>query len=812
MNDGLMKEHNYFDLLYPKLRDYLESQDIKINKDGFFKCICHPDTSPSMSLGGKSEYLNTVAHCFGCQRDINIFHAINILEGLPLTGIDFYQITLPELCKRYNIQYEPVQIDNKTRDIYQKRSAVRDASNIVYSMCFTKNILNTEHNGIKFLLNRGITEESIRKHKLGIISDFDNYINQMNTIGYTDTEWLASVDLTRKDIFTKDGIIIPIYDDKNRPIGFVTRTTNIDPNGKGDRKYCNSVNSDIYNKSEVLFNFNNYRPENGPLWIVEGYLDAIILDQYGIHNVAALGSTALTEQHVDLLSRYNIKNIIICLDGDTGGNTGTKLALERVTPYQIFKSIRVVELPDGEDPDSYIRKSGIDSLKKLSHPDTALSPFAWTLKHTSFQDDPIVVVEQAIPAIAAEESSIKRLRMIKELAKITGISKDDIRKDVDLKVNKESDKFIEELSEINKYVQTSLNKRKIKDTKSILDEALIKVKNLEVKFNNTIDNRSCFDDKRNNFFDKIENGEFKYGLYTNKFKKFEEKYDGIPYTTNLILVGGKPSSGKSIFLNSLAIDLVESNEDAAVFYMSIDDTIELMSIKTIAQKTGYSTSKIKNFINLDSKVQSEIRDARNWLDRLSSRYIMVDAHNGTNSDALESNIEWFVKEFPNKKKVFFLDNFHKLTLPANKQKTDAVAYLSEKVKDFTRLYDLTMFATVELRKGDTNESRPTPNDLKDTVQLEYDADSVIMIHNDLLVKEDTNIIWQGTYGDEGTKAMPYIEMRIFKNKHTGKTGSLVYRLNTYNLRVDETSFAEVSALMKNPGHEKISLKTNRKVF
>ena len=79
------------------------------------------------------------------------------------------------------------------------------------------------------------------------------------------------------------------------------------------------------------------------------------------------------------------------------------------------------------------------------------------------------------------------------------------------------------------------------------------------------------------------------------------------------------------------------------------------------------------------------------------------------------------------------------------------------------------------------------------------------MHNDLLVKEDTNIIWEGQYGDEGTKAMPYLETYLYKNKHTGKTGGLAYRLNTYNLQIVEDSYATIRAKKtQNAGHLKVN--------
>lgn len=780
--------------------EYMTEQGKIPNGAGFINCINpnHPDRHPSMHFIDTGDHASTAAYCFSCHTHASILNAVHFIEGKPITGIGFYEETLPYLCSKYGIEYEPIQIDNKTRDLHQKRNGVRDALNIIHGMAFKGTNLNVDHPGIKHLLDRGITEDTIKKFKIGVVSSYKDYIDSMINIGYTDMDWLASADLANKGLFNPDAFIIPIYDDRGRPVGFVTRTTALGPNAKGERKYQNSINSDIYCKAEILFNFNNYEPSHGPLWIVEGYVDAIYLTQAGIKNVAALGSTAFTEQHSDLLARHNVKNIILALDGDDGGRRGIDLAIDRMTPYQTFKSIRIIEFPEGSDPDSFVREKGPEELRKIAHSDLALSPFSWTLRKATFQDDPLVIAEKTIPSIASEESAVTRLKMIKELAKITGISKEDLRKDVDLRVNKESSKFIEELTDINKYVQAALKTRKIKDTKNILEEAVLKVKNVELKYESVIDNHSTYENKRFNLWEKIQHGEYKYGLCCPKFKLLEEMYDGIPYTTNLTLVGGRPSVGKTTWMNALAVDLVESNDDIAVFFMTIDDTTELMTFKMLAQKTGFSTSKIKQYINLLEDEQAIIRDAWDWLNNISSKFIMADATEGTTPEVMDAHIEWFIKEFPNKKKIFFLDNFHKLTLPTNKQKTDAVAFLSEKVKEATRIYDMHLIMTTELRKMDS-DSRPTPADLKDTVQLEYDADSIIMIHNDKLSKKDTNIVWQNN-----NIAMPILEVRVWKNKHTGKTGELAYKLDSTNLQVSETSYAYVQArIAENSGHQKI---------
>ena len=118
---------------------------------------------------------------------------------------------------------------------------------------------------------------------------------------------------------------------------------------------------------------------------------------------------------------------------------------------------------------------------------------------------------------------------------------------------------------------------------------------------------------------------------------------------------------------------------------------------------------------------------------------------------------------------------------------------SERIKELTQINDLHLIMTVELRKLEGTESRPKLADMKDSVQLEYDADVVILVHNDHQVKGDESpYVWRGQ-ADGSTVHMPYIGARVEKNKITGRTGPFFYKLNSWNLRVSEALKAEVEA-------------------
>jgi replicative DNA helicase len=229
--------------------------------------------------------------------------------------------------------------------------------------------------------------------------------------------------------------------------------------------------------------------------------------------------------------------------------------------------------------------------------------------------------------------------------------------------------------------------------------------------------------------------------------------------------------------------------------MSIDDTTELMTLKILAIKSGLSTSAIKRYSELSSEEKDRVNDAWRWMHNNSDRFILADATAGNTIDTLDSHVDWFIKNYNTPKKLFLLDNFHKLRFPSTgrTKKTETVSDGSERIKEITQLNNLHIMATVELRKLDGSNVRPQLADLKDSVQLEYDADIIALVHNDKQVNESTQLVWTGT-ANGVERSMPYIEMFIWKNKITGQLRQIAYRLNDYNLQIEEVPASEIVAL------------------
>jgi len=529
--------------LRPRLRTYLESKGVIIDSGGFFRCIHpeHDDRHPSCSIGGSPN--EEVFHCFSrAGHDGNIFTAAHWLDNMPVSGEEFFNDTLKKLADQFGIPYEPMELSPDVKREVAKCRAYRDALGVLNSMTYSAGVLKSTHVGIKHLLDRGISEISIRNFDACVIDSFTAYIDAMHGLGWTDDEFLKEAGLAHKGIFDRYSVIFPIYDKKSRPVGFVSRNTKFNPNDHGTMKYVNSNNSDIYCKGNILYNYNNVYKKPGPLYIVEGYLDAVYLTQAGLEKVAAIGATILTDSHIEMLLEDNQNGIILCLDSDEGGKKGTEIALERLAPLKAF-NIQILDLPKDEDPDSYVRKNGLEKFRDY----ILKSAFTWTLEQsTSFNDDLVDVAKKAIPTIATEDSAVTRLKMIRELSQYTSVPEVEIKRDVEALLDRQDSKYLEDVRNINQAVQFKLNKRSLNETRTILREAMVKLDSIDEKYSQKSDLQGDFFDKLTTLESRIRGGDYKFGLRTPSFPIFQKILDGVPYWANVMWIGGRPSAGKCL--------------------------------------------------------------------------------------------------------------------------------------------------------------------------------------------------------------------------------------------------------------------------
>jgi DNA primase len=341
-----------------------------------------------------------------------------------------YPEALKWLAKKYNIEIEETEQTDEQKEQTNERESMFLVSNFAKDY-FHDLMLNTNQGkaiGLSYFKERGFTEETIKKFDLGYCLDqWDNFTNAALTKGY-DLKYLASTGLTivkenkQFDRF-KGRVMFPIHSMSGRILGFGGRILTAD---KKAAKYLNSPESDIYHKSKILYGIYQAKKEiakQDNCFLVEGYTDVISFNQSGIENVVASSGTALSSDQIRLVNRLT-KNITVLFDGDAAGIRASIRGIDLILEQGM--NVKVVQFPDGEDPDSFAKSHSDIELKEYL--DTAAQDFinfkvSLLLKDSN--NDPIkkaTVIRDIVTSISKIPDGIQREVYVQECSRIMDIS------------------------------------------------------------------------------------------------------------------------------------------------------------------------------------------------------------------------------------------------------------------------------------------------------------------------------------------------------------------------------------------------------
>ncbi len=342
--------------------------------------------------------------------------------------------TYPEairyLAKKYNIEIEEtVQSDEE-----KANTDVRESMYLVSE--FAKNyfqdaLLNTEEGkaiGYTYFKERGFTNETIKKFSLGYSPEaWDAFTKEALGKGYK-LEFLESTGLTiprddRPFDRFKGRVMFPIQSMSGRVLGFGGR---ILTNDKKAAKYLNSPESDIYHKSKVLYGIYQAKQaiaKQNNCFLVEGYTDVIQFNQTGIENVVSSSGTALTPDQIRLINRLT-KNVTVLFDGDAAGLRASIRGIDLILEEGM--NVRVCEFPDGEDPDSFAKKTPYEDLVVyLEENAKDFIQFKASLLMKDAKNDPIKkaeLIRDIVTSISKIPDRIQREIYIQECSRIMDIS------------------------------------------------------------------------------------------------------------------------------------------------------------------------------------------------------------------------------------------------------------------------------------------------------------------------------------------------------------------------------------------------------
>lgn len=386
-------------------------------------CPFHHEKTPSFNVSPT----RNIFKCFGCGKGGN---AVQFL-------IELEHFTFPEalryIAKKYGIEVEETVSSQEA--IEERRIA--DSLYLVnqYALEFFQNqLFHTDKGrsiGLSYFRERGFREETIQKFGLGYASEQrDLFTTTALGAGYG-MDLLVQLGLTSpgdparnlppRDFF-RDRVIFPIHGLSGKVIAFAGRIMTKDAKAP---KYINSPESDIYLKSKVLYGAYQARKairEKDECILVEGYTDVISLHQAGIENVVASSGTALTVEQIGLIKR-NTPNVKILYDGDPAGIKAALRGLDLVLEQDL--NVRIVLLPDGEDPDSYLSKVGAAAF--AAYIETEAKDFILFKADMLLQEagaDPVKrsgVVRDIVSSIARIPDPVKRSLFVQECARVVQV-------------------------------------------------------------------------------------------------------------------------------------------------------------------------------------------------------------------------------------------------------------------------------------------------------------------------------------------------------------------------------------------------------
>ena len=342
--------------------------------------------------------------------------------------------TYPEaikwLAKKYNIEIEETEQSSEEKAQMNERESMFLVS--TYAKDYFHDIMLNSNKGkaigLSYFKERGFRDDIIKTFELGYcLDEWDAFTKAALAKGY-DLKYLASTGLTivkenRQFDRFKGRVLFPIHSMSGRILGFGGRILTAD---KKAAKYLNSPESDIYHKSKILYGLFQAKKEiakQDNCYLVEGYTDVISFHQSGIENVVASSGTALTSDQIRLVNRLT-KNITVLFDGDAAGIRASIRGIDLILEQGM--NVKVVQFPDGEDPDSFAKSHSNEELKKyLEDSAQDFINFKVSLLLKDSNNDPIKkagVIRDIVMSISKIPDGIQREVYVQECARIMDIS------------------------------------------------------------------------------------------------------------------------------------------------------------------------------------------------------------------------------------------------------------------------------------------------------------------------------------------------------------------------------------------------------
>jgi DNA primase len=532
-------------------------------------CPFHNEKTPSFTVSPSKG----ICKCFGCGAGGNSVNFIMELENLS------YPEALKFLAKKYGIPIEEKDLTDEEKEDKSRLESLRIVNEFA-AKYFNNTLLNSEEGtaiGLSYFKERGIDRTTINKFNLGYCPGAGSEFTDAATKNGYKKDLLYELGLTKKGQYSdfdfyKGRVMFPIHNLSGHVIAFGGRTLQ---STKEIAKYFNSPESVLYHKSDVLYGIFQAKKaisQENKCYLVEGYTDVTSMFQAGIENVVASSGTALTSGQIRLIKRFT-SNITILYDGDAAGINAALKGIDLVLEQGM--NVRVVLLPEGEDPDSFSKSVSLVELK--SYIETQEKDFihfkAELLLHQA-GNDPVKraeVTRSIVESIAKVPDTFLRNEFIRSTSQILSIGEEVLNQEIRKKIFKQIEKSSDVVPQTFRQEQSTSSQTQdfvdseqmyFQEIETALLKYLIKYPNnllsVEAEFGE-IKTITCaqylFDEL---FVDEIN---FKNEIYNEMFHlAFEEWRSKGRLSQDFFVLHPKP------YVSKTAVNIIASRHELSIMY------------------------------------------------------------------------------------------------------------------------------------------------------------------------------------------------------------------------------------------------------
>ncbi|MGB1316485.1 MAG: DNA primase, partial [Chitinophagales bacterium] len=410
-------------------------------------CPFHNEKSPSFVVSPSKG----IYKCFGCGKSGNSIGFVMEHESLN------YVEALKYLAKKYSIEIEETYQTDEQKLVQSEKDSLFIVNEFAKDT-FVKNLMETDEGksiGLSYFKERGFSEEIIEKFQLGYTTEQSTFttlaLKKTYKLDILKKAGLTSRKEGSKYDFFRGRVMFPIHSISGKVLGFGGRILKDD---KKQAKYVNTSDTEIYNKSKILYGIHfakNAIRNKQEVFLVEGYTDVISLFQAGIENVVASSGTSLTPDQVKLVKRYT-ENIVLLFDGD---NAGIKAALRGVDIIlENGVNVKVVLLPENQDPDTYVRELGAANFNEfIAENKKDFILFKLNLLLEDAKNDPVKkagLIQEIVQTISVIPDAIVRSVYIKECSTLLGVAEGVLNTELNKKRSKNR---FDKQKEVNRELQ-----------------------------------------------------------------------------------------------------------------------------------------------------------------------------------------------------------------------------------------------------------------------------------------------------------------------------------------------------------------------